>query len=301
MDLPGGGQLYYRLVGTGPDTLVAVPGGPGWSSRYLEEALRPLAARHVLLLYDPRGRGRSPDLPAESLSIAGDVRDLEALRDHFHLSHMKLLGHQYGAGVALLYATAHPERVTRLVFAAPMVREASFIWRLALSRADTAAASRFQRAQAMERTTDPMAYCRAYWGWDLSPAEELDPTVLRRLAPLICDGTPDRLRERGTLARAIMRTNPGWRWGDSLAKVTAPVLVVVGDQRPTLAALAEAWVTPAKDARLLRLSGSGWFPWVEQPERWVADLDRFLAGNWPDSAMIVREVSEPPRAGPAPS
>lgn len=291
--------MYYRLVGAGSDTLVAVPGGPAWSVRYLEEALRPLAAKHTLLLYDPRGRGRSQAAAGGGVSLAGDVQDLEALRSHFHLETMTLLGHHYGAAVALLYANAHPERVSRLIFAAPMPREVSYIWKLA-SRLDTAALARFQSALP-RRETDPGGFCRSFWGWELSPAVEVTPKVVGALAPAICDGTPDQLRARPALARAIQLTNPGWHWGDSLAKITVPVLVVTGSRNPTLAALTEAWVTPDRDARLLRLDGSSWFPWVDQPTQWAAGLEQFVSGRWPDSALVVREAVTARPASPPPS
>jgi len=292
VELPDGNRVFYRLVGGGIDTLVAIPGGPAWSSRYLEEALLPLARSHALLLYDPPGRGRSSAMPADRLSMAGDVAALEAVRAHFGIGAMKLLGHHYGAGVALLYATLHPARVERVIFASPMPRQSSFVWRLALARSDSAALTRYQRAAA-DRLTDPMRFCRSFWGWDLSPAEEVEPQVVRRLAPLICDATPDRLRERDSLSRSIMRTNPGWQWADSLARLDRPALVIVGSRTPVLATLAESWALPATDARLLRLEGSSWFPWVDHPGTWISGVDRFLSGQWPDSALIVRE---PPQA-----
>jgi proline iminopeptidase len=46
------------------------------------------------------------------LTAANDVRDLEALRLHFGIQNMTLIGLSWGSGLAALYADAHPEHVS---------------------------------------------------------------------------------------------------------------------------------------------------------------------------------------------
>ena len=48
------------------------------------------------------------------------VRDVEALRQHFALEQMTLIGQSWGAGLAVQYAARHPSRVTRLLLLSPM-------------------------------------------------------------------------------------------------------------------------------------------------------------------------------------
>ena len=58
--VPGdGAALFYRMVGTGPDVLVMIHGGPGMDMGYMVPDFGPLAERHRLLFYDQRGGGRS--------------------------------------------------------------------------------------------------------------------------------------------------------------------------------------------------------------------------------------------------
>src|SRR5215216_1370401 len=59
VDAGAGVRLFYRIVGTGRDTVVVLHGGPGFSMSYLAADLEPLAARHVLIFYDQRGTGGS--------------------------------------------------------------------------------------------------------------------------------------------------------------------------------------------------------------------------------------------------
>src|SRR6185436_18310536 len=93
-----GASLFYRMVGTGPDVLVMIHGGPGMDSGYMVPDFGPLAARHRLLFYDQRGGGRSELLgdDAALYTMARHVGDLEALRRHFGLERMTLVAHSFG-------------------------------------------------------------------------------------------------------------------------------------------------------------------------------------------------------------
>ena len=93
-----GVRLFYRLVGTG-DTIIVLHGGPGFTMEYFAKDLEPLAASHTLLFYDQRGAGRST-LVSDSASLDGKrfAEDLEAVRRHFGLEQVTLLGHSWGAG-----------------------------------------------------------------------------------------------------------------------------------------------------------------------------------------------------------
>ena len=103
VDAGGGIQLFYRMMGSGQDTLVVIHGGPGFSMDYFLEDLSPLAANHVLLFYDQRGAGGST-LVSDSASLNAQrfVDDLEAIRKHFRISRLKLLGHSWGTAVAAM-------------------------------------------------------------------------------------------------------------------------------------------------------------------------------------------------------
>lgn len=69
----GGVRLFYRMEGQGPDTIVVLHGGPGFSLEGLRPDLRPLARHHTLLYFDQRGSGRS-EMPDTSLARAIDPR-----------------------------------------------------------------------------------------------------------------------------------------------------------------------------------------------------------------------------------
>jgi proline iminopeptidase len=117
----GGLGLSYQRIGTGPE-LVVHPGGPGFSTTYLGD-LAGLGDRHTLVIFSPRGTGKS-DRPADPGDYHLDdyVSDLEALREHLALEQIQLLGYSHGGVVAQAYASAYPERVSRLVLAVTLAR-----------------------------------------------------------------------------------------------------------------------------------------------------------------------------------
>jgi pimeloyl-ACP methyl ester carboxylesterase len=72
-----------------------------------------LARTRRVLLYDLRGHGLS-DRTATGYDVATLARDLEALIDTDTPGPVTLVGHSYGALIALRYTLDHPERVDRL-------------------------------------------------------------------------------------------------------------------------------------------------------------------------------------------
>src|ERR671919_1921913 len=75
-----GVRLFYKIVGSGAETLVAVHGGPGNSLTSILPDLEPLAKNRRVIYYDQRGNGRSDlmDDDDEKLSMTKHIQDLEA-------------------------------------------------------------------------------------------------------------------------------------------------------------------------------------------------------------------------------
>jgi pimeloyl-ACP methyl ester carboxylesterase len=79
----------------------------------------------MLVRYDERGCGLSDPEP-DNFSFEGWLRDLEAVVDTMKLERFALLGISQGGPVAIAYAAAHPERVSRLVLYGTYARGRSF-------------------------------------------------------------------------------------------------------------------------------------------------------------------------------
>ncbi|MGW3729077.1 alpha/beta fold hydrolase [Streptomyces sp. NPDC000851] len=110
-----GVRLWASRSGTGTP-LVLCHGGPGLWDMF-EDVAELLADLATLHRWDQRGCGRSQRC-AGPWTTDRFVADLDTVRGHFGLRRMALLGHSWGAQLALSYALAHPERVSALVYVA---------------------------------------------------------------------------------------------------------------------------------------------------------------------------------------
>ncbi|MBA2457396.1 MAG: alpha/beta fold hydrolase [Gemmatimonadales bacterium] len=112
--VPYSTTALYRTVGSGAETVIVPLASMHGTS------LDALARGRRLVLYDPRGRGRSDTVPPAKVSLDHNLRDLDAIRAEVGADRVALIGWS-GLGMELfVYALRHPDRVTRLVQLAPV-------------------------------------------------------------------------------------------------------------------------------------------------------------------------------------
>jgi pimeloyl-ACP methyl ester carboxylesterase len=118
-------RLYFRTGGSGTPVL-GIPGFGG-NVREWDEAFVYLRDHYCLTVADPLGFGLS-DRPWEAdYSHPAQARRLLALLDGLKIEHAHLVGHSWGANIAVHMALIHPERVRTLTLLTPgFFRPASF-------------------------------------------------------------------------------------------------------------------------------------------------------------------------------
>jgi proline iminopeptidase len=294
--LHSGLHLYYRVLGSeveGGETLV-VP-----NANWLAELLVPLAERRRLILYDPRGRGRSSAVTdGKKLSLEADVGDLEAVRRYFSLDRMALLGASYHAAVTALYALEHPEKVERLLLVSPITPRCPGEWAQELPTPESLIAPpgivRLEelRREGVDRS-DPVAFCRAWFNYFLLPAMMGEISAASRF-PLddVC-GFPNEWPQTTMplYFRHILPKMGRWDFRPRLAALTTPLLVVQGTDDVVPVEASRDWAAHAVEARFLAVDGAGHHPYIERPKAFFPAAESFLDGHWPAAAEVVQRAA----------
>lgn len=108
-----GARIYYEVEGKG-HPLVLIHGWP-MSARMWDRQADVLARDFMVIRYDRRGFGRSPGTPGVEQSSRTDAADLEALLRRLEVSHTYVLGHSQGGAVAQQFTLDHPDQVDALI------------------------------------------------------------------------------------------------------------------------------------------------------------------------------------------
>ncbi len=110
-------DLHYLAVGHGSD-LVLIHGFLGNLAVWHLQIAPQLRKSYRVTTYDLRGHGYSELTP--SGYTAGEMAsDLEGLLDTLNIRKATLVGHSYGADIAMYFCLKHPERVEKLVALEP--------------------------------------------------------------------------------------------------------------------------------------------------------------------------------------
>ena len=115
-----GVRIHYEVHGTGQPTILLLPTWAIVDSRHWKMQVPFLARDYRVITFDPRGNGRS-DRPGNPAAYADAVfaSDAAAVLDATGTERAVLAAFCSGFPWALLFAAAHPQRVTGIVAIAP--------------------------------------------------------------------------------------------------------------------------------------------------------------------------------------
>jgi pimeloyl-ACP methyl ester carboxylesterase len=256
-------RIYYEAHGSGTPLVLAY--GIGGNVEMWDVNRDALAARHRLILWEPRGHARSdsPEDPAK-YSFERWVFDLKAVLDHLRIRKAHVGGLSLGAGIATRFALRFPARVRSLV-----VTNSSSAAGLPLSVENLV-----MRARSIEVTLtkgmDAMAEYAMAANPNLSERLALDPGAraefyeeYRRLSPI---GYANSLRALIAMDHIT----------DQLRRLRMPVLLIGADRDPSLEPM-KAMHRRVRGSRLVVLSPASHFGNRDQPEAWNRTVIEFLA------------------------
>lgn len=281
-----GARLFVAELGAGPP-LVVVHGGPDFDHAYLRPELDRLAGAARLVYYDQRGRGRSSaGVRPTDVTLASELRDLDALITHLGVPAAAVLGHSWGAVLAMAYAARHSERVSHLALLnpAPASRADWVLLTESLERerpADDVARLAEVAATPAYREGDAAAeadYYRAHFRMTLRRPDLLDELVGRLRRHFTADGVLAARAVEERLYDETCRTD-GFDLLPGLRRLAVPTLVLTGehDLIPVETAARIAGAVPG--ARLAVLPGCGHFTFLERPDDVAAEVRALLGAG----------------------
>jgi pimeloyl-ACP methyl ester carboxylesterase len=252
-----GGRIGYDVAGDGP-VIVLVPGMGDLRAgyRFLAPALR--AAGYRVACTDLRGHGDS-DPTFSSYGDQDTAGDVLALIGELGAPAV-VVGNSMSAGSAVLAAAQRPALVSGLVLVGPFVRDP--------------AASKVQRVllrAAMARPWAALAW-KSYLPKLYAGRRPADFCEYR-------DSVVESIRRPG-YTRAFARTTRTSHAAAEaqLSGVTAPVLVVMGEQDPDFPdpQAEAAWIARALHGEVVMVPEAGHYPQSQRPDLTTSAIQRFL-------------------------
>lgn len=115
-----GVRLHAETYGDPSNPVIIVlHGGPGGDYRS-QLGARSLADKNFVVFYDQRGAGLSERVPAEELTVATYMAELDGVIEKYSPDRpVTLLGHSWGAMLATAYLRQAPEKVARAILLEP--------------------------------------------------------------------------------------------------------------------------------------------------------------------------------------
>ena len=124
-----GGNVWYKVCGyanSNSAPLIVIHGGPGYPHDYLEPLLD-LSSERPVIFYDQLGCGNSDDVTDTTLWTPEHFRDeLEHVVSTLELDEYHILGHSWGAAVAVSFAITRPTGLHSLILSDPYISTA--VW-----------------------------------------------------------------------------------------------------------------------------------------------------------------------------
>lgn len=277
--------LFYREVGHG-QPIIVLHGGPDFDHTYLLPDMDRLSDSYRLIYYDQRGRGKSVgEIDPADVSLETEIEDLEALREHLQLKTVVVLGHSFGAILAMEYAIRHPQRVSHLILmntAAASQEDYQMLRQEVLRRRAVHQAELdgiISSAAYQEGNPDAVAaYYRLHFGTTIKQPQHLESLI----AQMRLSFTKEIVLQSRAVEQQLYKQT--WYSSDynlfpGLKRLSIPTLVIHGDYDfiPVECAMHIAEAVP--DARLVVLKDCGHFAYLESPDAIRVGLNNFLREN----------------------
>ena len=256
--------------------LIVLHGGPGLDHTIFGDYLDPLGDDRRLILVDQRSQGRSDRSDPETWTLAQMARDVVDLAQSLDLESYAVLGHSYGALVALQNAVDFPGAAAQTIISSGFPSARYLEWVGENLEKFEPVELRQQVADSWERETTVET------GQQVTEllsnqlpfhfADPLDPRIVEYRAQ-----TAGAVNSAEVLRHFAVQEYGGIEVEDQLNRVSQPALVLAGRHDRTCSVpAAEAMANGIPNAKLVVFENSGHMTFVEENEAYLAAVSQFL-------------------------
>jgi proline iminopeptidase len=273
----GDTRLYVVERGQG-FPIIVLHGGPGLDHHEFGDYLDSLTDQYRLILVDERSQGQSDPAPLESLSLEVMAHDVSKLASALKLESYAVLGHSYGAFIALQHAVDFPGAATGTIISNGLP-SAKYLERVAENLVNfeplelrAQVTDSWTREKTAHTQDDVASIMNDQWAFQFGNPR--DPRILEYIE-----------RTKGSVfAPDVLRHFANQEYGGieveaQLSSVTQTVLVIAGRlDRTCVVEGSEAMAAGIPNSSLIVLENSGHMTFVEEPEAYLAAVRGFLDG-----------------------
>jgi proline iminopeptidase len=256
--------------------LLVLHGGPGLDHHMFGDYLDPLGDDYRLILVDQRSQGGSDPAPESTWTLTHMAADVSALAETLQLERYAVLGHSFGAFVALQHAVDHPGAAAQTIVSGgvPSARYLEHVDRnleafepIELRRQ---VADSWAREKSVQTADEVAALLH-----DQQPFHFADPRD-RRIAEY------EARTAAAAYAPNVLRHFANLEYGgieveERLPVVPQPTLILVGrHERVCSVAAAQAMARAIPKAEMEVFENSAHMTFVEENERYLQAVRSFL-------------------------
>lgn len=277
-----GHEVVAYSFGSGAEAIFCLNGGPGLGCDYLRDSHSHLARdRYRVVAFDQLGCGAS-DRPDDKRlwTLERYVEEVEIVRASLGLGKVHLLGHSWGAILAIEYALSYPDALSTLIVvdgAASVPHAIGEIERLRSALGSETVA--MMRRHEAEGTFDHPEYKGASAILDYRHMCRLQtwPEALVRSIAGFSPGPCEAIQ--GPSNFYYTGSTKDWNRLDQLHRISQPALLLCGAHDLLTPACSRLMQEGLPNSQLVVFPDSSHSPFFEEPDAYFTALQTFLDGH----------------------
>jgi proline iminopeptidase len=214
-------------------------------------------------------------MDSSTINLNQAIKDITLLLERQNIKKITIIGHSWGAMLAMSYASKYPNQIAKLVLIGPGPLEWSGYELLQdniMSRASKAEKTMMMQIQdSIANRTASMESMRTL-NRTFSRLLFFDALKVDSLGPLISAGSNNVMQQ----LMLVDLNRISYNLKPAISEMQMPVLVICGREDPVGLFSTFAIKDLNKNVKIFWVEKSGHFPWVEQPQSFYSTLLAFL-------------------------